>query len=107
MYGSDARFAMEPKKFQNYVKSINKSKKIMKKKVDKNNINNFKKMKEVFEKKIITKKKLKKVTILNKNNLKFLKAKGGLFSSKLEYILGKKVKKNLEKNSILKLSDIY
>ena len=63
-------------------------------------------MKEVLKKKN-NKKKLKKGTILNKNNLKFLKAKGGLFSSKLEYILGKKVKKNLEKNSILKLSDIY
>ena len=107
MYGSDARFAMEPEEFKNYVKSINNSKKILKKKVDKDNINSFKKMKEVFEKKIVTKKKLKKGMILNENNLKFLKAKGGLFSSKLEFIFGKKVKKNLKKNIVLKLSDIY
>ena len=60
MYGSDAKFAMEPNEFSKYVIGLKKTKKILKSFLDKNKIGLFSKMKKVFEKKKILKEKKKK-----------------------------------------------
>ena len=107
MYGSDAKFAMEPKEFSNYASSIKKAIKILVNPIDKNKTEIFTKMKKVFEKKLVLKIKKKKGEILRRNDLKVLKAKNGLYSNKIEKVIGKKIKKNLKINSVIKLTDFY
>ena len=63
-------------------------------------------MKKVFEKKIILKKDKKKNEIIILKDLKFLKAKKGIYSKQVNQIIGKKLKKSLNKNSILLKKDL-
>ena len=107
MYGSDAKFAMEPKEFSNYASSIKKAIKILVNPIDKSKTGIFTKMKKVFEKKLVLKIKKKRGEILRRNDLKLLKAKNGLYSNKIEKIVGKKIKKNLKINSVIELADFY
>ena len=106
MYGSDAKFAMEPNNFKKYVTYIFNAKKILKNKVDKDNLKPYRKMKKIFEKKIIAKKKLKKGHKVKKNDLLFLKSKNGLPASLYGQILGRRIRKDLLRNSILKKTDL-
>ena len=75
MYGSDAKFAMEPEEFSKFCNSINKIKKIISSPINKNNLKPFKKMKSVFEKNIVAKVKIKKEQKIKKFNLEFKKSK--------------------------------
>ena len=50
MYGSDAKNSMEPREFSFFKKNIKEIWKIMDNPVDKNNLNEYKDMKRVFEK---------------------------------------------------------
>lgn len=107
MYGSDAKFAMEPDEFSKYVIGLKKTKKILKSFLDKNKIGLFSKMKKVFEKKIILKENKKKGYRLKENDIMLMKSKTGIFSKDLKKIIGKKLKRNLASKTPIKLSDIY
>ena len=106
MYGSDAKFAMEPNEFANFCISINRTKKMINSKINKNNLNSLKKMKKIFEKKIIAKKKITKGKKIQLSDLSFKKAKGGVVVSKLNQYIGKKIKKTILKNEKINLSNI-
>ena len=101
MYGSDAKFAMEPKEFKKFCESIQKTKKIIRSKVDKNDLRIFRKMKNVFEKKIISKRKIIKGKKIIYSDLDFKKTKKGIGVSKLNSLLGKKIKKTIGKNRVI------
>ena len=102
----DPEMAKEKKEFRNYVSSIKKSIKIIKNPVNKDDVKIFRNMKKVFEKKIILKKDKKKNEIIILKDLKFLKAKKGIYSKQVNQIIGKKLKKSLTKNSILLKKDL-
>lgn len=97
LYGSDAKLAMEPSEFKDYIKSIKRTWTLLANKVDKNNITKFKKMKKIFEKSIITNKNLKKGHKIKLEDLKFLKPGDGIRADKLHFVLGKKLIKDLPK----------
>ena len=105
MYGSDAKFAMEPDEFKKFCTSINKVKKIILSPVNKNNLGPFKKMKKVFEKNIIAKENIKKGQKIKFSNLDFKKSKIGIKAYNYKKILGLVAKKNIFKGSILKKGD--
>ena len=102
MYGSDARFAMEPEEFKKFCYSINKVKQIILSPVNKNNLKPFKKMKRVFEKNIIIKKNIKKGQKIKYSDLEFKKSKSGIKAFYYKKFLGLVVKKDISKGSILK-----
>ena len=106
MYGSDAKFAMEPNDFKNFCDSLKKTKKIISNNVDKNNLRPFLKMKNTFEKKIIAKRNLKKGTKIKFSDLDFKKSNKGIIVKDYEKILGKKIKKNIIKNYPINKEDI-
>ena len=56
LYGSDAKFSMEPDQFKNFCKEIKNAYIIQKNNVNKNDIKKYKNMKKVFEKSIVAKK---------------------------------------------------
>ena len=105
MYGSDAKFAMEPEEFEKFCNSINKIKKIISSPVNKNNLKPFKKMKKVFEKNIIAKEDIKKGQKIRFFDLEFKKSKTGIKAYSYKKILGLIAKRNISKGSILKKSD--
>lgn len=103
LYGSDAKFAMEPSEFKDYIKSIKRTWILLANKVDKNNITKFKKMKKIFEKSIITNKSLKKGHKIRLGDLKFLKPGDGIRADKLHIVIGKKLIKDLPKLTKLQI----
>ena len=106
MYGSDAKFAMEPNEFYEFCKSINRTKILIKSKINKNNIKPFIKMKETFEKKIVAKRKINKGEKIFIEDLDFKKAIGGVKASNFKLFLGKKIKKTTSKDQVISFKHI-
>ena len=98
MYGSDAKFAMEPKEFKNFCDSIKKTKKIVFNPVNKNNLKPYIKMKKTFEKRIIAKRDLNKGDKIKFSDLNFKKSNKGIKVFYYKKILGKILKKRILKN---------
>ena len=106
MYGSDAKFAMEPDEFKIFCNSLKRARYIISNTVNKNDLSNLKKMKNIFEKKIVAKKNMRKGKIITFKDLDFKKAKSGVSASKINNFLGKKIKRNIVKDNLLSSRDI-
>ena len=106
MYGSDAKFAMEPKDFKYFCNSLKRTKKMISSKVNKNNLKPFLRMKSTFEKKVIAKRNIKKGEKIKFSDLDFKKSNKGIKVAYYEKILGKIIKKNILKNNPIKKEDI-
>ena len=66
MYGSDAKYGMEPNEFKKFIQNIKHAELIRDNPVDKNKIiRKLSDMKKIFEKSIFLKKKSKKIKKLN------------------------------------------
>ena len=102
MYGSDAKFAMEPREFKNFCNSIKKTKKIVSNPVNKNNLKPYIKMKNTFEKKVIAKRDLNKGSKIKLSDLSFKKSNKGIRVFDYNKVLGRKLKKRVSKNQSIK-----
>lgn len=107
MYGSDAKNSMEPREFSFLVKNIREIWKIMDNPVDKNNLKEYKDMKRVFEKSVVASHDLKANSILRKKNIVFKKPGTGIKAINYKSLIGKRLKKNIKENSLLKMKDFY
>ena len=107
MYGSDAKNSMEPNEFSFLVKNIKEIWKILDNPVDKNNLNEYKDMKKVFEKSIVAKNDLKANSILRKKDIVFKKPGTGIRALDYKRLIGKKLNKEIKKNNLLKMKDFY
>jgi sialic acid synthase SpsE len=107
MYGSDAFNALEPDEFRNMVNCLNEAQIIIKNDVNKNNLRKLRNMKVIFEKSIVIKRKIKKNQIIEFDDLTFKKPGYGISPRKYKQILGKRAKKNLKEEYILKIGDYY
>ncbi len=105
-FGSDAKFAMEPKDFRKYCDNLNRVWNMIDNKVNKNNLKKLKKMKQVFEKSIVAKRDLKKNHQIKLNDLTFLKPGDGLRADIYKKIIGTKTKKDIQKLKKIKFSDL-
>ncbi len=107
LYGSDAKFSMEPKEFKEFSKTIKEIWHINSYSVNKNNLKKYIGMKKVFEKSIVTKRYLKKGTKLKIKDINFKKPGDGIRADKYHKILGKTLNKNLNIDHKIKYSDLY
>tara|TARA_B100000989_G_scaffold293920_1_gene272050 strand:+ start:3983 stop:4978 length:996 start_codon:yes stop_codon:yes gene_type:complete len=106
MYGSDAKHSMEPNDFKFLAKTIKDIWYIMMHPVNKNKINQYKSMRNIFQKSIVTKRYLRKGINLKISDIDFKKPGNGIKALSYKNVLGKKIKKNLKKNILLKYSDL-
>ena len=106
MYGSDAKNSMEPREFSFFAKNIKEIWKIMDNPVDKNNLNEYKDMKRVFEKSVVASHDLKANSILKKD-IVFKKPGTGIRAINYKSLIGKKLIKDIKKNSLLKMKNFY
>ena len=106
MYGSDAKHSMEPKEFQILCKELKNTWEIIKNPVDKNDNSSFKKMKQIFEKSIVFSKNMKKGESVKLNDLKFKKPGTGIPAKDYKLIINKTLTKDINKDVLIKYSDI-
>ncbi|MDB9765555.1 N-acetylneuraminate synthase family protein [Candidatus Pelagibacter sp.] len=107
MYGSDAKFAMEPKEFSNYCSSIREAEVLLKTKLKKSLTIELKKMRNIFQKSICFNKNLKKNQIIRFEDMAFKKPGHGIIASEYKKFIGKKLKKDCFRDEFLSKKDIY
>lgn len=99
MYGSDAMNATEPKEFSRLVKEIRQLDLALRFDIDKNEkVAALSDMKKIFEKSIVSQAALKKDCILMYEDLAFKKPGDGIPAGQYEWVIGKKLNKNIDKN---------
>lgn len=107
MYGSDAKFAMEPDNFKNFCESIRNAEKLVNYPTNKNNLSkDILKIKKIYQKSIVLNKNLKKNKIIKFEDLSFKKPQKGLDPKFYKKLIGKKIKRNMNKDSYIKFKDI-
>lgn len=107
MYGSDALNSLEPNEFKKYCKDLKEALIIQNNPSNKIISKYLKNMKIIFEKKILLKKDMKKNSVLTLKNLAFKKTKKGINANKYKNIIGKKLKIDMKKNSVIKMINLY
>ena len=101
MYGSDAKFSMEPNEFSNYCSAINDAKKMLNRNIEKKITPKLKQMRTVFQKSICFSRDLKKNHKITMSDLVFKKPGSGISASDYKKYIGKKINKNCYKNEFL------
>ncbi len=105
MYGSDALNALEPQEFKQLSRSLKDFDIILSSNVNKDNLKDYKSARIIFQKSIYYNENIQKGEKLNLNHLSFKKPNKGISASNYKKIIGKKLKKKVFKNQIVKLSD--
>ena len=105
MYGSDAKNSLEPKDFEYFCKAVKEAFIILKNPVDKDDLAEYKKMKNTFEKSIVSSKNLNSNHIITIHDLAFKKPGDGISASKYKKIIGKKLNKKVSVNHKFTLRD--
>lgn len=106
MYGSDAANAMEPADFKKYCQGVHEICRMLDNPVDKNNLEDFREMKQVFEKSIVTAKEIKAGELLTKDNIAFKKPGDGIAAANYKAYLGRAVSHDLLANYQLREDDL-
>ena len=106
LYGSDAKFAMEPIQFKDYCAQVRRAWTLNKLKVNKNSLKHLKNMKKIFEKSIVLGRNINKGEIIKFKDLKFLKPGDGIRADNYKTVIGLKSKRNLKKLTKLTYRDL-
>ena len=101
MYGSDAKYAMEPDEFFNYCQSIREAKKIYDTKLEKIITSDLEEMRHVFQKSVCLSKDLVKNHRIKFEDLAFKKPGSGVSASEYKFFIGKKLIRDCYKNQFL------
>jgi N,N'-diacetyllegionaminate synthase len=95
LYGSDAKFSMEPEEFKNFCKEIRNARIISNNSINKNNLRIYKNMKKVFEKSIVAKNFIPKGKKLDFDDISFKKPGSGIKPKFYKKIINYIAKKNI------------
>ncbi len=106
MYGSDAFNALEPVEFTQLVEGIRAVELALSNPVDKNNLEDLREPRMVFQKSIVVAKSLKKGHILRLKDVKFLKPGVGISPSKWVEIEGRHLSRDVEEGHFIEWKDL-
>ena len=99
MYGSDAMNSIEPEDFKRLVDEIRQIQIALSHNVDKDQkVRSLKDMKKTFEKSIVSRRAIKRLEIINERDLAFKKPGDGIPARDYNKILGKRIKKYVDKD---------
>jgi N-acetylneuraminate synthase len=99
MYGSDAKNALEPNEFKIFCDDVKKASFISTNPIKKDTFFNFKNIKKVFEKSVVSKIDLIKGTKIKINHLSFKKPGNGISASRYKELLGLTLRKDIKKDT--------
>ena len=104
IFGPDVSSSLTLSELNTLVQSKKFLEKSLNSQIDKSVLaSSLKDMRYIFQKKVITKRNLFQGDILNEEDLVFLKAKGGIPETDLDIILGRELKTDLKKGTILEM----
>jgi len=107
MYGSDAKHSLEPVEFSYLAEGVRAIEKILSSPVDKDQIaRQMQGMKRIFQKSIVSVVDIPKGTKLNPSMLGIKKPGTGLSPSKFEEVVGRRVARDVPKDTVLKEEDL-
>jgi N,N'-diacetyllegionaminate synthase len=106
MYGSDAKFAMEPDAFADLVHGVRAIESMRANPVSKHDLSHLGVMKDTFEKSLVTLQNLPPGAILNAGVLGCKKPGTGISASRFSEVLGKKTTRPVKANALLQSDDI-
>lgn len=106
MYGSDAKYGMEPNEFSQFCRELKGIGKMLISPVDKNDLSFYMEMKEIFEKSIVTAYALRAGTTLEFRHLAFKKPGDGISASQYKMVIGRRVKCDLPVDHKLSEKDL-
>ena len=106
LYGPDAKYSLEPHEFKLLVEGIRAIEVMLANPVDKDNINKFKEMKNTFQKSIVSLVAMPKGIEITREMITTKKPGGGLHPRYFDEIIGKKVKREIKKDSLIFEEDI-
>lgn len=107
MYGSDAAHSMEPDEFKLLANSLQSVWTMLQHPVDKSICDDYREMKNIFEKSIVVSKSLASGDIIDMSSIAFKKPGNGIPASKYKSIIGKTVKCDLAPDTILSAHHYY
>ena len=96
---------LEPNEFKQLSKNLNDLQIIISAKINKNNISEYKSMRKIFQKSIYYNKNISEGERIVISDLSFKKPDSGISASEYKKILGKKLKKTVKKDQLIKKSD--
>jgi N-acetylneuraminate synthase len=106
MYGSDARHSLEPNEFKDLAQGIRSIEFMLSQQVDKDEIaNKMNEMKKIFQKSIVSIIDIPKGSVITKEMIGFKKPGTGIPANKKNNILGKRAKKDIFKDNLIKKED--
>ena len=106
LYGPDAKYSLEPHEFKQLVDGIRAIEVMLANPVDKDDINKFKEMKNTFQKSIVSIVDIPSGTEITREMITTKKPGGGLHPRYFDEIIGKKVKREIKKDSLIFEEDI-
>lgn len=106
MYGSDAKFSAEPEQFKRLVSGIREISEMLENPVNKDEIDQFRTMKQVFEKSVVSTRAIAAGTVLTPEMLAVKKPGTGIPAARLPEIIGRTVKANIEADALLREADL-
>lgn len=98
MYGSDASISMEPNEFLIFTKGLQDIWTMLDNPIDKNDLDCYKEMKMVFQKSIVSSRNLNKGHSIKFEDLAFKKPGDGIPANEWEYLIGKRLNKEVSVN---------
>jgi N,N'-diacetyllegionaminate synthase len=106
MYGSDAKHSAEPAQFSALVQGIREIDAMLASPVDKNNLNAFREMKEIFEKSVVSTCNIAAGTVITLEMLSIKKPGTGIPAARLNEVVGSVAKVDLKSDSLIRETDL-
>lgn len=106
-FGPDAKASLEIEEISELVRGVKNIRKALNNPIDKNDLEPFKKLKQIFEKSLSVNKDLMKGHVLEFDDLEAKKpADKGIAANRYEEVIGKKINRNMNKWEFLNESDL-
>ena len=106
MYGSDAKHSAEPTQFTALVHGIREITAMLENPVDKNDLNAFREMKEIFEKSVVSTCNIAAGSVITAKMLGIKKPGSGIPAARLNEVVGRVAKVNIAGDSLIRETDL-
>ncbi|MFJ9534510.1 N-acetylneuraminate synthase family protein [Herbaspirillum sp. NPDC101396] len=106
MYGSDAKHSAEPLQFAALVKGIREISAMLANPVDKNDLGDFREMKEIFEKSVVSTRLIPAGTVITADMLGIKKPGTGIPAAKIKEVIGRIVQQDVAADKLILESDL-
>jgi N,N'-diacetyllegionaminate synthase len=101
MYGSDAQHSMEPTEFRHLADALHEVRSMLSNPVDKSLVDEYDKMKAIFQKSIVAARNLPKGTLLNESDLAYKKPGTGIGAEKYREVIGSYLNCDVARDSFI------